>query len=310
MRNGRPPDEYDDAEYDDAGAGEEEDGRSFQLTSADIELLEEIGDGVTSVVFRGRCRGMVVAVKEMGTEPLLKSQKARLNLERELEILSKVKHPNLVTFVGVAKDTGKVRIVTEYCAGGAAFDLLHNTDLILSWDQKFKMASDTAEAMQYLHAFNPPIVHRDLKSLNLLLQEDITTVDDPVIIKVADFGLSRMISQDTQALTKDAGTYHWMAPEVFGSNSYDRKADVYSFSMILYEIICQTLPFGDLPARKLGLLVVKGQRPNTEMVPSDCPPVLSQMMLDCWAAEPTERPDFHYLCYHLRPYLPVDVGGT
>merc|ERR1719221_392644 len=115
--------------------------------------------------------------------------------------------------------------------------------------------------MSYLHGFEPPIVHRDLKSLNLLLANPVETVHDLVRTKVGDFGLSKVAaSQGPASMTKNAGTFHWMAPEVFCSDSYDRKVDVYSFSMILYEVICQNIPFEQVHPKRLGLHVIKGLR--------------------------------------------------
>lgn len=265
------------------------------LNSEEIDILEEIGDGVTSVVFKGMYNGHLVAVKEMSQNPNAMTPKARLNLERELGILQSVSHPNLVTFLGADEQCGKVRIVTDFCGGGAAFDLLHNTDIDLSWRQKSQMLNDVAAAMTYLHAFQPPIIHRDLKSLNLLLKNEVLTNKDPAEVKVTDFGLSRMIEEHgggAAVMTKNAGTCHWMAPEVFGGNHYDCKVDVYSYSMILYEIVCQVIPFGSVPANKLGLRVVRGDRPDLGELPTECPIQLCNLMMKCWAQEPSNRPDF------------------
>jgi len=282
------------AEHQGSPAGAEQIGDQELLNPQDIHIIEEIGDGVTSVVFRGTYQGQAVAVKEMNQSPTAMSAKARVNLERELAILQSVNHSNLVTFIGVAEHAGKVQIVTEFCEGGAAFDLLHNTDLTLSWRQKSKMLNDVTAAMGYLHSFHPPIIHRDLKSLNLLLKAEIMTDKDPIDVKVTDFGLSRMIEEHGggTVMTKNAGTCHWMAPEVFTGNRYDAKVDVYSFSMILYEVVCQAIPFGDVPSNKLGLKVVKGQRPDLQALPPECPIELCNLMMKCWAQESSARPDF------------------
>merc|ERR1712166_1372815 len=134
--------------------------------------------------------------------------------KREVSTLVKVRHPNLVLFVGACVDKGNVMIVTEYCFGGALFNLLHEQKKIdLSWSQRFKMIFDIAKGMNFLHTQEPPILHRDLKSLNLLVTEPIKKNSDFVLIKVTDFGLSRKSDND-RFLTGQAGTFHWMAPEV------------------------------------------------------------------------------------------------
>ena len=99
--------------------------------------------------------------------------------DREVAIMPKVTHPNLVAFVGAASLQRPFRIITEFCAGGCCFELLHNCDHTeLCWAQQLKMYQDVAGAMNYLHNFNPQIIHRDLKSLNLLLSRPVTNNAD------------------------------------------------------------------------------------------------------------------------------------
>merc|ERR1712113_1320843 len=150
--------------------------------------------------------------------------------------------------------------------------------------------------MDYLHKFQPQIIHRDLKSLNLLLAEPVLNSDTTPFVKVSDFGLSRMKDnapgEDWGKMTIAAGTCHWMAPEVFTASSYDHKVDVYSYSMILFEIICREIPFEEEEPARVGQLTVTGTRPDLEAVPPDCPAVLKDLMIACWAHEPPKRPDF------------------
>lgn len=267
------------------------------LNLSDIENLELVGEGATAQVYRGILDGEVVAVKKMDCHPSSMSQKGRVNLSRELRILHSIQHENLVAFYGVAVSGCTLSIVMEYCAGGAAFDLLHNEDRFsLSWTQRWKIAMDVAKAMSYLHSFTPQIIHRDLKSLNLLFKEAVTSSHEVPFVKVVDFGLSRMaeIQPDSPGvMTKNAGTPHWMAPEVFESNKYDRQVDVYSYSMILYELICTRIPFEEVSNKqRLGLMVCQGHRPNLEAVPEDCPEEFMRIMIKCWDQAPEVRPEF------------------
>lgn len=116
--------------------------------------------------------------------------------KREVETLTKVRHPNLVMFVGACVDKGHVMIVTEFCFGGTLFTLLHEQPQIkISNKQKFKMALDIAKGMNFLHTEGEtPLLHRDLKSLNLLVTEPVESSTDYVQIKVTDFGLARAIT--------------------------------------------------------------------------------------------------------------------
>jgi len=267
----------------------------YVLDEDDLQLEEKIGEGGTSLVFRGRYLDRAVAIKQMVGDPNHMSPKAQVNFDRELTILQRVRHPNLVEFLGIVAEQRRVSFVMEFCEGGTVFDLLHNSGLVLSWEQKRKCASDVGSAMQYLHCLNPPIVHRDLKSLNLLLRRPVLSDVDVPVAKVSDFGLSKVLNA-TEAqgcMTKNAGTFHWMAPEVFTSNFYDRKVDIYSYAMILYEILCQAIPFANVNGPRLGLMIIKGQRPDLSRVSADCPPYLRDLMVACWAKLPDDRPDFN-----------------
>ncbi|CAK0849273.1 unnamed protein product [Prorocentrum cordatum] len=201
----------------------------------------------------------------------------------------------------------------EYCDGGTAFDLIHNQDIVvMSWVQRWKMAMDVAQAMHYLHSFTPQIIHRDLKSLNLLFKEPVVNCEDLPETKVVDFGQSRMQHGEALDMTKLAGTPHWMAPEVFQTNSYDRKVDVYSYSMILYEIICSEIPFEEIQSKqRLGLMVCSGGRPDMKAAPPDCPEELLSLMACCWDGEPANRPDFDEIAAMLsKIYLPSGDYGA
>mmetsp|Transcript_123697 Transcript_123697/g.200998 ORF Transcript_123697/g.200998 Transcript_123697/m.200998 type:complete len:193 (-) Transcript_123697:91-669(-) len=179
-------------------------------------------------------------------------------------------------------------------SGGTVFDVLHCDDTVeLQWNQQLRMCSDVASAMDYLHKFNPQIIHRDLKSLNLLLSKKITSPEDIPLVKVSDFGLAKMKdhSEEWGKMTVAAGTFHWMAPEV-QTGHYDEKADVYSYAMVLYEIICCEVPFDDLEPAEVPEAVCGGARPDLEAVPDDCPDKLLELMIICWNEDPSRRPSF------------------
>jgi len=277
-----------------------------EIPPEEIQLAEKIGTGCTAEVFRAIYRGTSqVAVKQIDWNKSRMGAKEQKAFDREVDIMPKVHHENLVAFIGVSSLQRPFRIITEYCAGGCCFELLHNCDHIeLVWTQQMKMCADVASAMTYLHAFNPQIIHRDLKSLNLLLSLPVQTAADVPCVKVSDFGLSRMKDQAPEAdwgkMTIAAGTCHWMAPEVFTGQTYDEKVDVYSYAMILFEIICREIPFEEEEPANVGRLTVQGARPDMEAVPPDCPAILRDLMTTCWAADPPQRPPFTDIMQYLR----------
>lgn len=289
-------------EYDSALVGVAHD---YEVDPSSLEIWEEIGEGNTAKVYRGNFRTVLqgyeynieVAIKTIDWNKASMGAKEQLAFDREVQILPEIDHENLVKFWGVCSLNRPFRVICEYCRGGCAFDLLHNADHVeLMLEQQMKMAVDVAAAMKYLHEV--PIVHRDLKSLNLLLTEVVATSQDIPHVKVSDLGLARM--QDVSdgsgegwgRMTKAAGTFHWMAPEVFHSQAYDEKVDVYSFSMVLFEVFCREIPFEDEEPINVGQLVCEGHRPDLEAVPPGYPRVISNLMQCCWAENPAERPPF------------------
>jgi len=137
--------------------------------------------------------------------------------------------------MGAIAEKDNICIVTEYCAGGTLFSILHQRkDLILTWELRLRILLEIAIGMNFLHTNNPPIIHRDLKSLNILLTEKIEKPTDNTKIKISDFGLSKIIKQfdnERDKMTGQLGTCHWMAPEVIENKEYSLKADVYSYGV-------------------------------------------------------------------------------
>jgi serine/threonine protein kinase len=277
-----------------------------ELNPSELTIFELIGTGSTAEVYRGMYRGNVVAVKKIEWQQSMRLTEKRV-FDREVAVMKSVSHRNLVRFEGVTTKEMPFRIITEYCAGGCCFDLLHRSDHIeLMWTQQLQMCTDVASAMVYLHSFKPQIIHRDLKSFNLLLVNKVVRGTVPHV-KVSDFGVARM-KEHAQAewgsMTAAAGTCHWMAPEVFEGTKYDEKADVYSFGMLLFEIICREVPFEDQHVAEVARKIMRGERPDLDAVPPDCPGRLQNLMINCWDHDPTLRPSSSAVLALLRSIRP------
>ena len=136
----------------------------------------KIGEGAAAVVYKAQYKYTDVAVKKLKAQNLIINNKLSLEFQREIEALTKICHPNLVLFMGTSVDQGHPVIVTEFCHGGTLFEVLHEKKKSLpriSWTQRRKMMLDIAKGMHFMHALDPPLMHRDLKSLNILLSEKI-----------------------------------------------------------------------------------------------------------------------------------------
>lgn len=275
--------------------GEEDAACSWDVEAGELELIKLIGEGTTSTVYEGRLRGCTVAVKEIRVHPCQDSFDVAIiqSVQRELRVLSRVQHPNILRFVGLVVESMPLRLVLEYCAGGSLFELLHNSwDIPLTWKQRTKVLLDTSTACDYLHEFDPPIVHRDLKSLNLMLLERIGHQFVMPHVKLADFGFARI---QEPAMTQGVGTKHWMAPEVLAGTEYTEKADVFSFAMVAYEVVCRQVPWERLDPTTVARLTKEGKRPDLQdesVVPKEVPAGMIELITQCWDQHPEGRPSF------------------
>ena len=202
-------------------------------TGIDTELLEidpedfhdkqKIGRGSFGEVFRCQWRATTVAVKVLSDQSM--SDAALKEFRTEVTMMSKMRHPNVVLLMGICSEAPHLAIVTEYLARGSMYRLLHHTETPLDMRRRVKMGIDMAKGMAYLHSATPPIVHRDLKSPNLLVDETFT-------VKICDFGLARF-KQDTfvQTVNGCAGTPNYMAPEVLRNEKFNEKCDVFSMGV-------------------------------------------------------------------------------
>jgi len=234
--------------------------------------------------------------------------------QRELAISKSLQHPNLVAVYGSISAPLPL-IVQEYCAGGSLHDLLHKSSAAtvdapsltaaLTMEQRLKIALDVARGMVLLHALSPAVVHRDLKSGNVLLAQPVRSSQAIPLAKVADFGLARVTkSQGLEAdfMTKGAGSLRWMAPEVINGSDYGLPADVYSYGSLLFELLTYSIPFGEdrsLLPQPLECFVENGGRPDAGCLGRSIlhmlerfPTWLTSLMRSSWQQDPASRPGF------------------
>eukprot|EP00928_Gymnodinium_smaydae_P043435 TRINITY_DN2909_c0_g1_i1.p1 TRINITY_DN2909_c0_g1~~TRINITY_DN2909_c0_g1_i1.p1 ORF type:complete len:491 (+),score=99.35 TRINITY_DN2909_c0_g1_i1:77-1549(+) len=270
-------------------------GTYNEIDPKELTVIEKAGSGSTATVLKAVWRGQLVAVKElkMGSNSRF-DELVKRGFQREIEVLARTKHPNLVTCSGVT--LVPFSVVSVFYSGGTVFDLLHNDGTELAWWQRYKMLKGIALAMEYLHKFTPQIIHRDLKSPNVLLKTKVASIHDDPIVKVADFGMARTRDKAVWSqMTPTVGTYHWMAPEVH-SGTYDEKVDIYSYAIVLYELIYRDLPFHDQAGPSVLRRVIEGVRPDLgkarSSAPANCSHVLTRLIESCWDHEAKRRPSF------------------
>ncbi|XP_015870159.1 serine/threonine-protein kinase STY13 [Ziziphus jujuba] len=261
----------------------------------------KIGEGAHGKVYEGRYCNRIVAVKVLHRGS---TSEERASLEnrfaREVNMMSRVKHENLVKFIGACKDPLMV-IVTELLPGMSLRKYLvslrpEKLDLHVA----IKYAIDIARAMECLHANG--IIHRDLKPDNLLLTANQKSV------KLADFGLAREESV-TEMMTAETGTYRWMAPELYSTvtlrqgekKHYNNKVDVYSFGIVLWELLTNRMPFEGMSNLQAAYAAAfKQERPS---LPEDISPDLAFIIQSCWVEDPNLRPSFSQIVRMLNSFL-------
>ena len=245
----------------------------------DLEVREKIGMGSYGVVYHAKWKGIDVAVKRFANQRL--DERRRLDFRAEAATMSLLRHPYVVSFMGACVMPPNLCIVTEHVRRGSMRSVLDGTDAQrIGWHRRMRMLSTAAMGVAYLHGLAEPgpIIHRDLKSSNLLVADDYT-------VKVGDFGFSRI--KEANATMTRCGTPCWTAPEIITGGKYDEKVDVYSFGIVVWEVLTHRRPFADRAFADVALAVVEGKRPP---VPASCPAALRSLMEACWHADPTKRP--------------------
>ncbi|PIN19326.1 Tyrosine kinase [Handroanthus impetiginosus] len=200
---------------------------------------------------------------------------------REVTLLSRLHHQNVIKFVAAFQQPSVFCIITEYLPEGSLRAYLHKLEnKSLPLQKLISMALDIARGMEYIHSRR--VIHRDLKPENILITNDFH-------LKVADFGIA-CEEAHCDLLADDPGTYRWMAPEMIKRKHYGCKVDVYGFGLILWEFVAGTIPYEDMtPIQAAFAVVNKNLRPS---VPEDCPPVMKALIEQCWSLQPDKRPEF------------------
>ncbi|XP_020678834.1 uncharacterized protein LOC110096990 isoform X1 [Dendrobium catenatum] len=275
-------------------------GRLQIIKNSDLEELRELGSGTFGTVYHGKWRGSDVAIKRINDRCFAgkpsEQEKMRADFWNEASKLADLHHPNVVAFYGVVIDGpgGSFATVTEYMVNGSLRNVLQRDDTTLDRRKCLLIAMDVAFGMEYLHGKN--IVHFDLKSDNLLVN-----LRDPQrpICKVGDLGLSK-VKCKTLISGGVRGTLPWMAPELLNgsSNLVSEKVDVFSFGIVMWELLTGEEPYSDLHyGAIIGGIVSNTLRPT---VPDSCDPEWGALMERCWSAEPTDRPSFTEIANRLR----------
>ncbi|XP_044290614.1 mitogen-activated protein kinase kinase kinase 13 isoform X2 [Varanus komodoensis] len=248
---------------------------TWEVPFEEISELQWLGSGAQGAVFLGKFRSEEVAIK-----------KVREQSETDIKHLRKLKHPNIIAFKGVCTQAPCYCIIMEYCAHGQLYEVLRagrkvTPRLLVDW------STGIASGMNYLHLHK--IIHRDLKSPNVLV-----THNDAV--KISDFGTSKELS-DKSTKMSFAGTVAWMAPEVIRNEPVSEKVDIWSFGVVLWELLTGEIPYKDVDSS--AIIWGVGSNSLHLPVPSTCPDGFKILMKQTWQSKPRNRPSFRQTLMHL-----------
>ncbi|KAK6278460.1 hypothetical protein POUND7_018727 [Theobroma cacao] len=261
----------------------------YEILWEDLTIGDQIGQGSCGTVYYGLWYGSDVAVKVFSKQEY--SDDVIHSFRQEVSLMKRLRHPNVLLFMGAVTSPQRLCIVTEFLPRGSLFRLLQRNTTKLDWRRRVHMALDIARGVNYLHHCNPPIIHRDLKSSNLLVDKNWT-------VKVGDFGLSRLKHETFLTTKTGKGTPQWMAPEVLRNEPSDEKSDVYSFGVILWELATEKIPWDNLNSMQvIGAVGFMNQRLE---IPKEVDPRWASIIESCCHSDPQCRPAFQELLEKLR----------
>ncbi|OHT12179.1 hypothetical protein TRFO_18190 [Tritrichomonas foetus] len=252
----------------------------FQVNYNEFKIGKSIGRGSYAEVFIAVHipTNQQAAIKILHAKQL--NGKDKVYFCREVKILSSLNNPFVLSFLGYSSLVPPF-VVTEYIPKGSLYDAIYHQPGAPSLNSTHKSLIAIGIAYGMISVHKQGVIHRDLKSANILL-------DDSLLPKIIDFGLSKY-NVGSDQLLGSVGTPNWMAPEMFEDDNYTEKIDVYSYGMILYEMLTEKLPFKGLEPVRIMMDVFGGQRP---IIPQNCPKPLHQLIESCWEQDPTKRPSF------------------
>jgi len=254
------------------------------IDMGEVKLGRVIGTGAFGAVFEGTLsNGTRLAIKKVNVQ--VGEEADLMAFAEEVKIMSAIAHPNLLALHAIAfsEDLTDVVLMTELIENGSLSDNLFKKQRKFKPSKKVKILREIAFGMHYLHSVRPRIIHRDLKSDNILMTRTYSA-------KIADFGMSKMIQEQSKVMTR-SGTPHYMAPESIQEGKFSEKSDVYSYGVVCWELYKESRPYPTIhsPYQIMYKVIHENLKPE---IPVDCPPIYTYLIANCTAREASQRPPF------------------
>jgi len=255
-----------------------------------VEIKQQLGAGNFGAVFYATWNDTPIAAKK------LKNQDEFEDFIKETQMLFKLKHPNLIQFLGIFIDSnGDKYIITDYMNQGSLLDVLKK-EKNLPLQKLLQMSIDAAKVLLYLE--KEKIIHRDVAARNFLMSK--AGDDGDYVIKLGDFGMSRNTPDEVYRKKEGSFPIRWCAPEVLNYGTYSSKSDVWAFGVFLWELFSGgIIPYGWLSNQEVYHEVPKGLRLPK---PEKCPTEVWEIILSCFTEDPAERPSFSNIIKRLKTF--------
>ncbi|KAL1921510.1 uncharacterized protein VTP21DRAFT_11226 [Calcarisporiella thermophila] len=272
-------------------------GQDELISYDELIIGKRLGSGGFKDCFAGVYRGKPVAIGELRVAQF--TEEDIMEMKHEINVLKQLCHENIIRFIGVCTNAKHLCIVTELCEGDL-FDIMRKTRKP-NFSVQVTLMHDISLGVSYMHARRPSIIHRDLKSMNILISADFRA-------KINDFGLARIRPRANASLTTLCGTPQWQAPEFWSTNPrYSEKVDVYACGLIFWEILTWAelgYPYQDMTEHQLYEGVRdKGVRPSLQTLIGKYPNSLLELIQEMWHKDPKKRPSMNQVVERLAEYL-------
>ncbi|GIX86246.1 tyrosine-protein kinase Src64B [Caerostris extrusa] len=263
----------------------------YEVPFESLHFIRTLGKGNFGEVFYGYWNGSVeVAIKRLINDGVQTDE-----FRREVAVMKKIDHPKIVRLYAICTEREPFCIVMEYLRNGNLHQYLKSpAGKLLRLPSLVNMAAQIAEGMKYLESNN--LIHRDLAARNIL-------VGDGGIVKLADFGLARMMDEAVYVTSGGKLPIKWTAPEAYTTGQFTIKSDVWSFGIVLYEIFTHGgTPYLNMKNQQVSELITKHNYRMPKPTDPECSDAVYEMMLMCWKKEPNDRPTFDYLHHYFTDY--------
>lgn len=259
-------------------------GRNWKILPHTVEFIELIGSGAAGKVYRGLHEGKTVAIKVLNAS----SAQEVDEFVKEFAVIQAIQSENVVKLYGAIR-AERLSMVMEFCARGSLFDLLSKAPVEISWMDVFKLMLQICRGLEAIHS--KKVLHRDLKSLNILLTE---TGD----VRICDFGLSRFdTSKNITTLGRLRGTYAYTAPEIYFGELFTVKSDIFSLGIVLWELVYRCVnrsyqyPYAEYPELKMDFqIIIKTAKSDLRPTMPRTPTEMAALIRSCWSRNPSNRP--------------------